>query len=470
MSTVLSRLRNGAIVAGAAVAIAGLSSAPALAWKPTKEVKLVIHTAGATSDINNFVREVEKILDPKLPEGADAMNMPGGGGDRARRYVLSKKGDPNVLQGVTPSNISRPILNNANYRATDFTPIAIMVASPLLVVVNAKSPYKSFKDIIDAAKKNPGKVVQGGGAVGEVDSLYNAMIANEAHVKIPFTPFKSKGITELLGRHIDLIMCNPAQADPYVKSGDFRVIATNMPVPLYPKRRPCNRSVISSRHCANTAASGRRPAFRRSPGVLDCGAEEGRRQQGLQELCRQARHAQPLRRRRRYGEDDQGGAGHLHEALQRVASDAVAHPASNQRTPLRSRSPGRRFFLPGCVQSGDRRVVGSGRPPSALSDHFRFRLQYSETQACAVSANSFASRVRGLCKGKSGPTHIEGRSEGPDGDAQMSKCPDREGIGDGDAEAGGHHLTDRQGRVQLHHPPLALHPRLIEQEIEAHAG
>lgn len=235
MGTVQLRVRNGVMVAGAAIAIAGLSSAPALAWKPTKEVKLVIHTAGATSDINNFVREVEKILDPKLPEGVDAMNMPGGGGDRARRYVLSKKGDPNVLQGVTPSNISRPILNNANYRATDFTPIAIMVASPLLVVVNTKSPYKSFKDIIDAAKKNPGKVVQGGGAVGEVDSLYNAMLANEAHVKIPFTPFKSKGITELLGAHVDLIMCNPAQADPYVKSGDFRVVATNMPVPLYPK-------------------------------------------------------------------------------------------------------------------------------------------------------------------------------------------------------------------------------------------
>ena len=187
------------------------------------------------SDTDNFVREVAKVLNPMLPNGVKATNMPGGGGDRARRFVLSKKGNPYVLQGVTPTNVSRPILNHANYRASDFTPVAMMVVSPLLVVVNAKSDYKSFKDIIDAAKKNPGKVVQGGGAVGEVDSLYNAVLTKEAKVNIPFTPFKSKGITELLGRHVDLIMCNPAQADAYVKSGDFRVVATNMPVPLYPK-------------------------------------------------------------------------------------------------------------------------------------------------------------------------------------------------------------------------------------------
>lgn len=234
MSTVLSRLGHGAIVACGAVAMAGFSSAPALAWKPTKEVQLIIHTAGG-SDTSDFVREVAKVLNPMLANGVKATNMPGAGGDRARRFVLSKKGNPDVLQGMTPSNVSRPILYHANYRASDFTPIAMMVVSPLLVVVNAKSPYKSFKDIIAAAKKHPGKVVQGGGAVGEVDSLYNAIITREAHVKIPFTPFKSKGITQLLGGHVDLIMCNPAQADAYVKSGDFRVVATNMPVPLYPK-------------------------------------------------------------------------------------------------------------------------------------------------------------------------------------------------------------------------------------------
>lgn len=216
--------RLGMALAGA-VALT-LAAVPAAAWEPTQQVKLIIHTApGGDTDL--FVREVAKHLDKMLPKGADPVNVPGAGGDRARRYVLDRKGNAHVLGAITPSNINNPILHGADYGAQDFTPVAIMGVTPLMVVVNAKSPYNTLKDLIDAARAKPGKVIQGGGDVGEVDSLYNALLTEAAGVQIAFTPFQSKGTVELLGRHIDLMMANPAQVLPYLRSGDMRILATN---------------------------------------------------------------------------------------------------------------------------------------------------------------------------------------------------------------------------------------------------
>lgn len=233
MTQFYPHMRKTAIAACAAVAAMGMTAAPAMAWEPEKEVELIIH-ASPTSSTNVFVRQVEKEFDKLLPEGANAQNMPGAGGDRARRYVLDHKGDPYVIGSLTPSNVNNPILHGADYGVDDFTPLAVMVVSPLLVVVNADSDYKTLDDIIQAAKKNPGKVVQGGGDVGETDSLHHVMLKEMAGVDMAFSPFESKGVIELLGGHVDLIMVNPAQANKYVESGDFRVVAASAKLKNYP--------------------------------------------------------------------------------------------------------------------------------------------------------------------------------------------------------------------------------------------
>lgn len=233
MNLVQQHLRNFAAAACAAIAVPALASAPALAWEPTEEVEMVIH-AGPTSSTNFYVREVQRHFDKLLPHGADAVHMTGAGGDRARRYIIGKKGDPHVMMGLTPSQVNNPILHGADYSVDDFTPLAVMVISPMMLCVKADSDYKTLDDLIEAARKNPGKIVQGGGDVGETDSLHHVLLSEKAGVKMTFTPFESKGIVELLGDHIDFIMVNPAQANPYVESGDFRVLALSLSMEAYP--------------------------------------------------------------------------------------------------------------------------------------------------------------------------------------------------------------------------------------------
>lgn len=229
-SAIPTRMLGPALAAAVGVV---LGAHPALAWEPEEEVQLVIHT-GTKGSTNFFVRDIAEHLDKMLPHGAEPVNMPGAGGDRARRYVLEREGNPHVLGSLTPSNVNNPILVGAEYSAKSFTPVAVIMVDPLLVAVNAKSPYKSLEDLIKAARKDPGAIVQGGGDVGEVDSLYNAMLSQAAGIEMAFTPFENKGIVALLGGHVDLVMANPAQIYPYVKSGDFRILAANLKLPSYP--------------------------------------------------------------------------------------------------------------------------------------------------------------------------------------------------------------------------------------------
>lgn len=216
-----------------ALATALLPLGPAMAWEPSEEVEMVIHSS-PTSSINFFVRMVESQFDQMLPHGANAMNMVGGGGDRARRYVYEASGNPHIMKGLTPSQINNPLLQGAEYGVKDFTPLATLVVDPIMVCVNAASPYETMDDLIEAARANPGTIVQGGGDVGEVDSLHHVLLSQLADVQMIFTPFESKGVVELLGGHIDFIMVNPAQCNPYVESGDFRVLATSVNLEAHP--------------------------------------------------------------------------------------------------------------------------------------------------------------------------------------------------------------------------------------------
>ncbi len=227
------KLRIAALAVCAALALLSDAATPAAAWEPNDKVQIIIH-ASPKGSISIFLREVEKYFSEALPKGVGAQHLLGAGGDRARRYVLGQKGNPLVIGSLTPSNVNNPILHGADYGVEDFTPLAVMVVSPFLVTVNAKSPYKTLDDLIQAAKKNPGKIVQGGGDVGETDSLHHVLLSEKAGVKMAFTPFESKGIVELLGGHVDFVIANPAQVNPYVKSGDFRVIASSVKLEGYP--------------------------------------------------------------------------------------------------------------------------------------------------------------------------------------------------------------------------------------------
>jgi len=224
---VIDRLRACALTALFAIlAVAASGGKEASAFEPTKQIELISHATETSSTYQVGMAIVRAIDELKLlPHGAKVIVVRGAGGNKARQYVAKDHADdPNVMQILTPSQINNPILSQSEVNRSSFRGVAIVADEPLLLVVNAQSPYNSIKDIVEAARANPGKVLQGGGDFGQVSSLVGKMFADSQGVKITYTPFDDEGVLQLAGGHVDFLLENPSQIRKFVDAGRMRIL------------------------------------------------------------------------------------------------------------------------------------------------------------------------------------------------------------------------------------------------------
>ena len=149
-----------------------------------------------------------------VPKGVKIKIMCGKKKAKVRRHVVKKsKGNPHVLYGYTPSQIKDPILMTSKIRVSNFTPVALMAVTPMVMTVNGKSSYKRMKQVLAAAKTSPNKIKHAGGPFGNASSLTGVTMAEEPGAKISYVPFKSgvEAILSVLGGHADFGLEPPDQ-------------------------------------------------------------------------------------------------------------------------------------------------------------------------------------------------------------------------------------------------------------------
>jgi putative tricarboxylic transport membrane protein len=107
------------------------------------------------------------------------------------------------------------------------TPIVRLVLEPAVIVVKADAPYKTVKDFIDAAKKNPKQLAQSGGSVTSRDNLVR-LIQKASGAQWNFISFPSGGerLSNLLGGHVQMMVIEPQEAGEQIRAGNLRVIAS----------------------------------------------------------------------------------------------------------------------------------------------------------------------------------------------------------------------------------------------------
>jgi tripartite-type tricarboxylate transporter receptor subunit TctC len=113
----------------------------------------------------------------------------------------------------------------------DFAPIALLSSQPLIVVVSATSPYKSLKDLVDAAKKNPGKVNMASAGNGTIGHIGGEIFQRRAGIKMTHVPYKGAGqaVTDLMGGSVDTIFGNTQSVGGLVAGGRLRPLAVTSP-------------------------------------------------------------------------------------------------------------------------------------------------------------------------------------------------------------------------------------------------
>jgi len=217
------------LIGGLAVASLAVCQAAAPTY-PTKAIEFVVHASpGGGGDV--FARQISNIMTKEkiVPVAMPVVNKTGGGGAVAYTYVNGKKGDPYVIAHVSPVFLTTPLSGRSPVTYKDFTPIVRLIYDEEVILVKYDSPYKTLQDLIEAAKKNPKGIKQGGGSIGGSDTMISHNIEKAAGVKFNFISYPSggDGLIAMLGGHVDFVVGEPAEALAQAEAKKVRLLAVD---------------------------------------------------------------------------------------------------------------------------------------------------------------------------------------------------------------------------------------------------
>ena len=210
------------------------STSSGQAWSPTKNVEIVVGSApGGSNDRTG--RSVEKLLnDLKLvPTTLSVVNKPGGGGNIMFSYINQHAGDAHYLMVGTTAMVSNHIVGSSKISYLDFTPIASLFNDYVVFAVNANSPVKTGKDLIERLKKDPQSVPLGFatslGSHNHIAAglLMKAFGGNARDLKAVAFKGAAEAVTALMGGHLDLVTTAAGNVAPHLQSGRLRVVGVS---------------------------------------------------------------------------------------------------------------------------------------------------------------------------------------------------------------------------------------------------
>ena len=185
-------------------ALAAAASVPAAAAYPEKNVQYIIpFVPGGESDV--MARWQQTIFRLKYKRELIVVNRPGAGGALAWTQLNHLTADGYTITGVNlPHIVLQPLEGQVQYKTADITPVYWFHYTADAIIVAADSPYKTFGDLVKAAKAKPGTLAFGGSATFSANHLAHEKFNLYADVKSTYVPFKGTGelVTAVLGKHV----------------------------------------------------------------------------------------------------------------------------------------------------------------------------------------------------------------------------------------------------------------------------
>jgi len=206
---------------------------------PNQAINLVLpYAPGDTGDVAGRLMAEE--LGKQLKVTIVPVNRPGAGATTGTDGVVKAKKDGyTILIAPNAALISARILNPDTVRydpLKDLTPLGMAFRSPLVLAVRGDAEYKNFREFIEYAKKNPGKVRVGTFGVGSGGHFVVEIINSITGAGMTMVPFKgaSPAITALLGGHIEAVCPALGTITSHLNSGGFRGVVISGKFPEFP--------------------------------------------------------------------------------------------------------------------------------------------------------------------------------------------------------------------------------------------
>ncbi len=224
----LTSFKRRALLSAVACISMGAAQAAEPAF-PAGPLRMVVgFAAGGGNDI--LARVIAKELQQRLGQPVVVENKPGAGGLIAGDIVAKAPANGLTLllgsmgaQTVAPSLMAKPPYDPR----TGLAAVTLVADSGNVLLVNSKLPFKSAKEVIAAAQKDPGKLSYASSGQGSTLHLAGALFAHQAQVNMLHVPYKgnSQAITDLSGGQVDMAFSGIPPALASVRTGQTRMLA-----------------------------------------------------------------------------------------------------------------------------------------------------------------------------------------------------------------------------------------------------
>jgi tripartite-type tricarboxylate transporter receptor subunit TctC len=194
----------------------------------SKAMRIIVPFAiGGASDV--YTRLVSQKITEQTGHNIIVENKIGAGGRIAFEYVAHSINDGSVIGLIDATYSMLPgLFNNLAWDVSnDMVPIALLVQTPYIVVVNSESKINTINQLILAAKNEPGKINFGSAGIGSTNEIIVEKFKIETKINVTHIPFKgmSEAILALQSGNIDFLMPASPTALGQIKGGKIRPIA-----------------------------------------------------------------------------------------------------------------------------------------------------------------------------------------------------------------------------------------------------
>ena len=214
------------------IAAALFAAIPAYAQNyPSRPIRFIVpFPPGGSTD--TYGRIVGRKLAENLGQSVVIDNRAGAGGSLGAELAAKAVPDGYTIWIGQDGNLALgPAMRPANNYdpVRDFAPISLLVKTPQVIVVNESSPLGSLKDLVAAAKKNPGTLTYGSAGLGTTGHILGVFFNQAAGIEVTHVPYKgaAPAMFDLRGGRISYLATSMPAAVQFAKEGRIRVLATS---------------------------------------------------------------------------------------------------------------------------------------------------------------------------------------------------------------------------------------------------
>ena len=204
------------------------AAANAQAW-PAKPIRWVVpYTPAGITD--NVTRMITQKLSESLGQPIVVENRPGANSIVGADLIAKAAPDGYHILTVIAAHAANATLYAGKLPydpVKSFTPVSLAAIAPLILTANNNFPAKDAKELIDYAKKNPGKVAFGSSGIGAAAHLTTELLKQTVGIDMLHVPYKgtAPALTGLMGGEIQILVDVPSTLMPHVRGGKIKALA-----------------------------------------------------------------------------------------------------------------------------------------------------------------------------------------------------------------------------------------------------